>query len=50
MYSVTCQSNLGEFVNSHRRDISSFMIQIGTGDWLSCELWTIMISMCNNHR
>ena len=29
---------------------SSFMIQIGTGDWLSCELWTIVISMWNNHR
>ena len=25
---------------------SSFMIQIGTGDWLSCELWTIVISIC----
>ena len=24
------------------------MIQIGTGDWLSCEFWTIVISMCNN--
>ncbi len=29
---------------------SSFMIQIGTGDWLSCELWTIVISIWNNHR
>ena len=29
---------------------SSFMIQIGTGDWLSCELWTIVISIWNNHQ
>ena len=29
---------------------SSFMIQIGTGDWLSCELWTIVISIWNNYR
>ena len=26
------------------------MIQIGTGDWLSCELWTIVISIWNNYR
>ena len=29
---------------------SSFMIQIGTGDWLPRELWTIVISIWNNHR
>ena len=31
-------------------NISWFMIQIGTGDWLFCELWTIVISIWNNHR
>ena len=29
---------------------SSFMIRINTGDWSLCELSTLVISMCNNHR
>ena len=50
MCSVTWQSTLGESSTLNGENNSSFTIQIGTGDWLSCEIWTTVISIWNNHR